>query len=462
MNRSALVEFILTHQTVIEQIDFWREIFMTPDRMTAAVYLEKEDSFIINTNSPIYKNKLFVYNGFFYTIENHERIDDRTGDVKSYKVKATLTNIVHNPDEEHSLVTPQDEFQLKAGEIANYKEGPDISTTIGIFLANYIFLVYPFGEVIDYINEEFTTQKIENKIVIPLLSDEPSITTSDVKDKYINALFLFGQANEIFCPNISEKTISIPDHIHLLREQLVSENQEALKVGDASVMSDIEQKLIKAYREHLKGDPSLHFLLKSKYYNVTLKKLFLAQGMVEEFGSPGKYTFIDQPMGRGWKQKDLPTIFNEVRGGSYARGIETSDGGVIAKLILRVLQDARITIPDCGTKRGEYVSGTKAQLKDFTWNYIVEEDGTNVLITEELIPSLVNKPVIIRTPGYCQADEGYCAKCFGKPFEALGQKAFAPVANDFAKNQQTRALKKMHGSSVVTVDISDVNKYLLV
>jgi hypothetical protein len=434
---------------------------MNPDRMTASSYLKDEDRFIINTISPIYTNKLFIHDKLFYSVESYDRIDNHLSEEKTYTVKASPTRIAYDVNEDRPLATPQDTFQLKAGEIENYPDGPDLSTTIGIFLANYIFLVYPFGDAILYLNEEFSTQKIEKRIAIPLLDDNPSISTVDIKDKYINALFLFGQANEIFCPNISEKTISIPQSIHRLRDQLLEENKEALAAGDASVMSDIEQKLISAYKEHLKGDPAEHFLLKKKYYNVTLKKLFLVQGMVEEFGAPGKYTFVDQPMGRGWQQKDLPTIFNEVRGGSYARGIETADGGVIAKLILRVLQDARITIPDCDTKRGESVTGTLDQLKDFMWNYVVESDGSNTLITDEILPSLVGRPTIIRTPGYCQAEEGYCAKCFGKPFEVLGQKAFAPVANDFAKNQQTRALKRMHGSIVSTVDISDINKYIL-
>lgn len=460
MDRSPLVYHILAHQSVLTQIDFWREIFMNPDRMIASTYLESEQRFLITTLSPLYTGKLFVYESLFYAIENYERIDDRRSEEKTYSVTASPTRIAYHNNETRPLATPQDVFQLKAGDIVNYPEGPDLSTTIGIFLANYLFLVYPFEDTIPYINDEFSASKLEKKIAIPLI--DGLITTAAVKDKYINALSLFGQANEIFCPNISEKTISIPESIHRLREQLISENREALEAGDASVMSDIEAKLISAYKEHLKGDPAKHFLLKSKYYNVTLKKLFLVQGMVEEFGTPGKYTFIDQPMGKGWKQKDLPTIFNEVRGGSYARGIETADGGVIAKLILRVLQDARITVPDCGTTRGETVTGTKEQLKDFMWNYMVESDGTNVLITDDLITSLIGKTVVIRTPGYCQEQEGYCSKCFGKPFEVLGQRAFAPIANDFAKNQQTRALKKMHGSSIRTVDISDLNQYLLV
>lgn len=457
MTRSPLVETIVGHQYVLTQIDFWREIFMNPDRMMASAFVE--DHFIIHTISPVYRGKLFVYEDAFYLMDSYERIDDRLSDDKTYRVKASPTNIPYDKNEDRPLATPQDPFKLSSKEISNYTDGPDIETTIGIFLANYLFLVYPFGDKIPYINGEFSDSKLEKLIAVQLI--DGSINTAEVKDKYINATSLFGQANEIFCPNISEKTISIPQHIHDLREQLVRDNREALEAGDASVMSDIESKLIKAYKEHIKGDPAENFLLKSKYYNVTLKKLFLVQGMVEEFGSPGKYKFIDQPMGKGWKQKDLPTIFNEVRGGSYARGIETADGGVIAKLILRVLQDARISIPDCGTKRGELVVGTKEQLEDFMWNYIVEPDGTNILLTDELIPSLVGKPTTIRSPGYCQSEEGYCAKCFGKPFEVLGQKAFAPLANALATRFQTNSLKAMHGKSIKVIEVWDLNKYLL-
>jgi len=212
-------------------------------------------------------------------------------------------------------------------------------------------------------------------------------------------------------------------------------------------MSDIEQRLISEYKEYLKGDPSMHFLIKSKYFNVTLKKLFLTQGMTEKFGSPGKFVFIDQPMGNGWKQENLADIFNEVRQGSYARAIETQNGGVVAKLILRVLQDTRIGIPDCGTTKGETVRGNRSQLKDFEYNYVVEKDGSTTLLNDETYDRYIDKDVTIRTPGYCQAPTGFCAKCFGKVFETLGQSAFAPVANNLGRNLLVNSLKAMHGKS---------------
>lgn len=458
MASAALIDYIKAHQYVLIQTDFWREIFMIADRMVAQT--RNGDQFTITTQSPLYKGKLFAFEGRFFGTESFTRIDDRSSEDKIYQVKGTPTEIVHVFKETVPLCTPQDKMLVQPGDIANYPEGSTLDSTIGIFLANYVFLVYPFGDIIPYVNEEFSESKLQDRISRPLL--DGVITTKDTKDKYINALSLFGQSNEIFCPGISEKTISIPDSITQLRERLIAENKEALEAGDASVMSDIEQQLIQAYKDHLKGDSSLHFLLKKKYFNVAMKKLFLTQGMVEQFGSPGKFSYVAQPMGSGWKQEDLPTIFNEVRQGSYARAVETADGGVIAKLILRVFQDTRIVIDDCGTKRGEQVNGDKSQLKEFVWNYVVEKDGTNTLLTPEDLDKFVNKDLTIRTPGYCQAEEGFCAKCFGKPFEVLGQKAFAPVANDFAKVQTTNALKSMHGKSHSTVDISNINDFLLV
>ena len=459
MTRSPLIQHILDNQFVLTQIDFWREIFMIPDRMTCETKLP-DGQFVIKTRSPLYRGKLFVHEGFFHAIDDFERIDDRTQESKTYKVSGTKTAIVYDDKESEALARPKDPIDLSAGEILNYPEGPTLQTTLGVFLINYIFLVYPFGERILFVNDnKITTNTLEHRIAFQLL--DAKVTTSEVKDKYINALSLFGQATEIFCPNISEKTLSIPDEIDQLRDRLLEENKEALAAGDAAVMSSIEQQLISAYKEHLKGDSSTQFLTKSKYYNVTLKKLFLSHGMVEDFGSPGKFKFISQPMGKGWQQEDLTTIFNEVRAGSYARAIETADGGVITKLILRVLQDTRITVADCGTTRGDTLTGTKDQLGEFLSNYIVEPDGSTTLITDENIPSLVGKTITIRTPGYCQADDGYCAKCFGKTFERLGQSAFAPIANGFGKTITTLALKRMHGKEVRTVNVDNINKYLL-
>lgn len=457
----AVSKFLVRHQSAIIQTDLCRELFMIPDRLHGVKSQDAgpELKFEVSTLSPLYIGKLFVCDRIFYTILSYRRTDHRDQESATYDVLAEATDIVYDEKSTVPLCTPQDTFILDPGSIVNFKGPESVETTIGIFIANYLFLVYPFGDTVPYHNGEFSTKKLENAISTPLL--ENRISTADVKDKYINTLSLFGQSNEMICPNISEKTLTIPQSIHDLRARLVRDNKAALEAGDASVMSDIEKQLIAAYRKHLEGDSSLHFLLKSKHFDVTLKKLFLVQGMTEVFGTPGKFVFIENPMAQGWKIENLPDIFNEVRSGSYSRAVETANGGVIAKLILRVLQDTTISTPDCGTTRGEVVQATKESLQDFIWNYIVNEDGTNTVITAETIPSLVGKILTIRTPGYCQETTGFCSKCFGKLFVELDQKAFAPVANDFARTQTTSSLKAMHGRSHKTADVADLNKYLI-
>ena len=456
-NRSPLVEYIISNQYVLIQTDFMREIFMIPSRSEASH--KSGNEFTITTSSPMYKGRLFVYENMFYGVHSFERIGMRDSEEMTYKVEGIETHIPYMKDETKPLGTPQDSFDLYPNEIMNFTADRVIDTTIGIFIANYLFLVYPFKDTLSYINGEFSTTKIE-KLLAPRLMNK-TINPLDIKDKYVNNLILFGQSTDIFCPGISEKTITIPLEITELRIRLVEENKEALERGDASVMSMIEGALITKYKEYLKGDPSMHFLLQKKYFNVALKKLFLTQGIVETFGSPGKYTFIDNPISNGWKQKDLPVIFNEVRGGSYARAIETADGGVIAKLILRVLQDTRITIPDCETKTGEPVYGTKDSIGDFIWNYTIDSDGTNTLISPDNASEYYGKDIVIRTPGYCQATQGYCAKCFGKTFEVVGQTALSSVVLDFSKKALVASLKKMHGTSHSAIDVSDMNRYVV-
>jgi hypothetical protein len=455
MSRSTLFEHILSHREVLLQTDFIREIWMIPDRMIAQ---KADQGYVISTSSPMYPSRLYVQDGVIHALDTYTRIDNRETDVALYRIEGTSLDIPHDPDTSTPLCTPQDEFILKAGEIENYPTGPDLDTTIGIYVANYQFFVYPFGSTIPYYNDEFTSSKMEEMVSTPLRAG--LISVRDVKDRYINSLYTFGQATEVICPNITEQTISIPQHIHDLRERLIEENKAALEAGDAAVMSEVEGKLIAAYKKHLEGDPSLHYLLKSKYFNVTFKKLFLVQGMTEKFGSPGQFVFIGNPLANGYRIKDLPPIFNEVRQGSHARAVETAEGGVTAKQILRVLQDVRLTIPDCGTTRGEHIHATKEQLKDLKWNYVIAADGSTVVIDDTTMNSFLGKDIVVRTPGYCEAEDGYCNKCFGKIFEELDPGAFAPIANDVGRHHITMSLKTMHGTSHSTVDISDLNKFL--
>ncbi len=460
--RNPLFDYIIDNQSVLLNIDFLKEIWMNPERIFADDIISQGDNPVFKITCPgyFYKGKLFVYENEFYSVVSYRRIDDRSSENKIYEVSGTKINVKYNKGETKPLCTPQDTFTLNSGEILNYKNSQSVETTIGRFVSNYLFLVYPFKDNIPYINTEFSSSKLESVISDALVSEK--ITARDIKDRYVPTLSLIGQSNDIICPNISEKTITIPPHIHALREKLVKENKEALLKGDASVMSDIEAALVKAYKEYLEGDPSLHFLLKKKYFNVTLKKLFLTQGMVERFGSPGQFDFVENPMGNGWKIKDLPIIFNEVRHGSYSRAIETQNGGVIAKLILRVFQDTRISIDDCKTKRGETVFASRDNLKEFENNYMIAPEGKNILITSDIMGTIPETNITVRTPGYCQAEKGFCSKCFGHLFEVVGQKAFAPVANDFARVITTTALKTMHGKSHETIEIGDLNKYLVI
>jgi hypothetical protein len=459
--RPPLVEYIINHKQTLLQTDFCRELWMVPERLIAESKTDTSNGseFTIHTNCPMYKGRLFVYGNQFYGADSFTRTDARDLDHKSYRVIGIPVGIKYDPTEDRPICTPQDVIELRPGDIANYKSDKPTDSTIGIFVANYLFLVYPFNDTFDYINGIFSISKLEN-IIGPAILDG-RVTTTQVKDKYVNTLSLFGQSNDMICPNISEKNISIPPEIHTLRDRLVEENKEALERGDASVMTQIEKQLIAEYRKHLEGDSSMHFLLKKKYFDVTLKKLFLTHGMVEIFGSPGKFRFVAQPLSKGWKQDDLPTIFNEVRQGSYSRAVETANGGVIAKLILRVFQDTRIGIKDCGTTNGEHIHGDRQAIESFVDSYVVAPDKTTTLITNENVSDYSDRDIVVRTPGYCEAPDGFCAKCFGRTFEVLGQEAFAPVANDVGRNQVTLSLKKMHGVSHNTVDVSQLNKYLV-
>ncbi len=460
----GLKNFIVTYQNSLLELDLIRELFMIPERLEAAYeyQLGEDHHLTLITQAPLYKGKLLIANDKFYAITSFEKDLSYTPNEennKRYNVITQETAIPYQRQESTPLATPQDTFILYPGQIENYTDTNPIETSLGRFIANYCFLVYPFGSVIPYHNEEFTVSILEKKISKALLNN--AITVQQIKERYINSLSLFGNSPDILAPNITEKTITIPKHITDLREKLIAEHKVALDAGDVSVMTDIEQQLISAYKDYLKGDPSLHFLLKKKFFNVALKKLFLTHGIVEKFGESGKFTFIDNPMSSGWKQENLPDIFNEVRSGSYSRAIETADGGVVAKLILRVFQDTRLDTKDCETKLGQKVFATKENLKDYLYNYVVNPDGTTTLIEESSLSQFIGREIVIRTPGYCKATKGFCAKCFGYLFEELGQKAFAPIANDLARVFTVSALKKMHGTNHSTVKITDLNKYLI-
>ena len=451
---TPIVKYILQHPNDLLWRDIIIELFAHADRI--ACHLDATlKRYIITMEGRPYVGKLVVKDGYFFRVEAFSRIDG-VKDPNVYAVDITPTGVKDTPGE--LLCEPTDIVYLPPGVIVNYPAGETLTTSVGLFVLNYVVLASSFGDTIPYINTHWSSGSLQRTIGDLLIN---KVITPAQMVTYANNLFYIGPMTEVFAPNLTHRSLTTDPKMNEYKEKLIKENAEGLAAGDPITMVKIEKALIEKDKEYNKGDPAELFLIKGKYWNVVRKKLFCTHGMVERFGAKGTFDFVPNSLGQGWTQDAFAILNNETRSGSYARAMETAEGGAKAKEILRVFQNTRVTEQDCHTEVTVPTHIRDYNASEYIYRHIVLPDGTLAEITAENHKSFIGQTVQMRSPEGCKTKNGYCYKCVGRLFESLGQDAFATVVQALASDFLLRSLKRMHGVVVATYRLGSLNDYLV-
>jgi hypothetical protein len=353
------------------------------------------------------------------------------------------------------LLSFQDTFTLTKGAILNYN-GKPMETTIGKFLLNYVLLVDPFGDVVQYNNTSPwpTTHVENNEISVAAMDDK--ITTDQILTYVNNVYFLASYAD--FCSvAFTEKSIMVDKDVVKHRDMLLDKHKDELH--DPNTMMLVEDELIALDKKSLEGDPSSNFLIKKKAYNVQRKREFLALGMVEAFGDTDKsYEFIPTNLNDGWKVEDFDTISNDIRRGSYHRAKSTAKGGATSKFLGRSFQESSIVSKDCKTTRTLSVNLTKANHKYFMYMNIVVGSKL-VALTKDTISKYIGTTVNLRSPMYCSAKGGHCYKCMDSRFEKLDIVLLNTAPINIGSTILSLSMAAMHGTKLETFTIDNIDTF---
>jgi len=410
-----------------------------------------------------FKNRLplelkWCFNVFAYIADSEyeDEIIKITDNSYFYKVKE------NNEEKLELLVKPykevifkfNDEIHAPKGLLPNIKK--DIITTPGRLIANYILLVVPFGDKIEYINKQFDIGDIESDYIIKMLSDNPKDNEISI-DEYLSFLdsveFIQGLAT-VLNRTATPKAVLPPPNIESYRKKVIEEfkkkyGEKALK--DPTIVKEIENKLEEYDNEYLKGDPTLGKLLKGKTKNVARKKMYLDFGIgnaITGTAKPILYSLSD-----GWKKdpEDLATLYNDARGGSYGRGAETQQGGVVAKDTLRATSDIKILNTDCKTKVYRKQLITDKNYKLYLDRHIYD-NGKVVKLTLDNIKNYVGKVVNLYTPMGCKLAPHFCTKCMGESIKDY-ENGMALMASGVGGVILTQSLKKFHGGALEIAEL---------
>ena len=327
-----------------------------------------------------------------------------------------------------------------------------IETTVGRLVMNAILVKDPFKDKIDFINEEFNNKSLEKKYIHGKFKDG-EITVEEFTRYLDLVMYIEGFANTLSL-SATEKAITPPPGKEAFKKKMIEGivkeyGKDALK--NPTIMAKLEKALSEFDDEYLKGDEANGRLISGKVKNMARKKLFLTFGIGNSFKHEAEPVIDSLDKGIGKDPEKLAILFNDARAGSFSRGAETQQGGVIAKETLRATSDVKILDKDCGNKIYIPILVTKENRVDLVDRYIF--DKKLLLLTKENIDSYIGKVVNMRSPLYCKLENHLCKYCTGVMLGKY-ENGVSILATTFGGTVLKESLSKFHGSNLEIVKIT--------
>ena len=359
------------------------------------------------------------------------------------------------------LFTYKDRITLKKGDLANVKM--DIETNYGNCLFNCIALIYPFNDKIDFITGKVNGRKIENMISNNLYDTPEEDEPRDFDKFYVDELIKHADAvtsleafNFTCVPTTSATTMVPNERVVKRRDALLKQYKDELH--KPAVVAKIQSELAALDKEGFADDRANGFYLSGKAYDIVRMKKFTMLGLIGGFGGE-KPTLVTNSLAEGWDREALPSLIDDIRAGSYARGKSTAIAGAGVKLVYNAFQTVTITEEDCGVKEGMIWNISKDNYGMFNGRWMINGNDL-VVLDDKITKEHIGKAVMIRTPMLCKLKPpSYCAKCAGNSIAMLPNSVHI-TASDINSTYMNVTMKSMHGKSLSTkeYDIFTSNK----
>lgn len=317
------------------------------------------------------------------------------------------------------LFTFQDRIVIDPSWIPNIDKQTE--TSIGNLLFNLCCIVPAFGTKMSFILGKSSVSAIEDMIG-PKLKDtpkpeEPRHSEYYYVDEYlrfVDSLEYIKGWTQIATIALTKKVITPPPGMTEFKQQLLKKYGD--KLSDPVQVALMEKEMAEYDKEYLKDDPTLGKFTSGKMLTTVRKKLFHSLGVNKGF----KYSATVEPIinslhdGIPTDPKGFALVNNDLRVGSYGRGAETINGGVVAKGLLRASNFIKIVQEDCNAKFGLIRNYSPKEIKHLEGRYI--KQGTKwILVNKEDLDKYTDKEVEVRSNMYCQSPGvTYCKYCSGE------------------------------------------------
>lgn len=337
-----------------------------------------------------------------------------------------------------------------------------IETTVGRVFVNAFAIAPIFGNRIPFINKRFGVTDVEDMISPTMLSvpkdpskrDKSKIYTDDYIG-FVNRLQDLRSLSQLATWSATPKGLLPPTGIEAFKKDLL-ENKYKGKLNDPVEVSKFEGELLKFDDDFLKDDPAYGTMLAGKITKTSRKKLFLTMGNELGFGDPLKSNTVTNSLNEGWPTdpKQFVNMMNGLRYGSFARGAETVNGGVSAKILLRAANNFMIVDTDCGVPYGKIYHITNDDLKQLVNRYVIVNKQPKLVENVEAAGNYLGKVIQIRSPQYCKiTGDRICRTCAGENLAMFPTGLTIPLT-EVSAVILAASLKLMHTSGTSTAKLN--------
>lgn len=339
-----------------------------------------------------------------------------------------------------------------------------LETTIGRLIAN-LFLYESFGTKIDYINQKFVPSDIEKKIAPVLQSDPKPGQPDDPSAIYVRDNLMFCKSvslvetlSPIFSNSVSRVGVLPPPGRKEFKAELLKKYEGRLH--DPVEMSKFEEELGKFDDNYLKNDPSYGTFMKGKTAKAR-SKLFMTQGgESNNFTGSLEVTPIIPALedGIALDKAGFTASANTIRFGSFARGAETVNGGVVAKGLNNAADNWVVVEGDCGSKLGITRVYTGSETSLLVGRSTIIDGKTVKIETKEDAGKFDGKAVILRSPQYCKMESTRTCTTCATPEISVYKRGVTIPLGEVSGGILSDSLKIMHDSSLTaaTMDLKSV------
>ena len=386
--------------------------------------------------------------GFFTILENGEKVQIETTKKTTEPLFTLKDAITITPEWIQTLSTPLVPQKLDA-----------VETTIGRLLLNLICLSEPFNNKLVYQNRSFGPSDIE-KIIAPLLESTPkegevrkdTVFYVDEYLKFVEAVGFVESLSSLFTHSITAHGIQPAPGRKQFKAELLKRYEGKLR--DPVEMAKFEEELQQFDNAYLKDDPAYGKFMKGKVKAARMSGFMTQGGESNNFIGSMELTPVVQALEDGipLDPEGFTAISNTIRYGSFSRGAETVNGGVVAKTLMRAADNWRITEGDCGTKLGiRRVYGEK-DISSIVGRYLLIQGKLQLIETLEQAKAFINQKIIVRSPQYCRRPGTQtCEVCAGLALSKYPTGLPIPLM-ELSGGILADSLKQMHNTKLETVE----------